>query len=78
MQAKDKVARQLNSFKVLRDRYRALVEHDEVIDIMGEAEKLKGLTALTNEKFLGFCNVIVARLTSFTEEMIAKCCNFSA
>jgi hypothetical protein len=72
------LTRQVNSFKVLCDRYRVLAEHDQVIDIMSEAEKLKALTATTNEKFLAYCNVIASRLTAFSEEMIAKCCNFSA
>lgn len=34
IQAKDKLIRQLNSFKILSDRYKALSEHDEMIDIM--------------------------------------------
>jgi hypothetical protein len=37
MQAKDKLTQQINSFKVLSDRYKVLAEHDQVIDIMDEA-----------------------------------------
>jgi len=55
----------LNAFRILSDRYRVLSEHDETIDIMNEADKLKNLTKLTSEKYLSFCNVIAARLTSF-------------
>ena len=77
MQAKDKLTRQINSFKVLSDRYRVLAEHDQVIDIMNEAQKLKALTALTNQKYLSYCNIMASRLTAFAEEMVAKCCKFS-
>jgi hypothetical protein len=48
IKAKDKLIRQINSFKILSDRYKALSEHDEMIDIMAEAEKLRNLTKLTN------------------------------
>lgn len=48
MKAKDKLVRQLNSFKILSDRYKVLSEHEEMIDIMAEADKLKTLTKLTN------------------------------
>lgn len=78
IKAKDKLIRQLNSFKILSDRYKVLSEHDEMIDIMAEADKLKTLTKLTNEKYHNFCNVIVLRLTAFSEEMASKCCNFSS
>jgi hypothetical protein len=39
---------------------------------------LKALTASTNEKHLNYCNIVASRLTAFAEEMVAKCCNFSA
>ena len=34
IKAKDKHERQLNSFRVLSDRYKVLSEHEETIDIM--------------------------------------------
>ena len=45
--AKDKHERQLNCFRVLSDRYRALSEHEETIDIMNEAEKMRQTTNAT-------------------------------
>jgi hypothetical protein len=44
IQTKDKYERQLNSFKILSDRYRVLSEFDETIDIMNEAEKMKNMS----------------------------------
>ena len=78
MQTKDKLVRQLNCFKVLSDRSKKLSEQDEMIDIMAEAEKLRTLTKLANDKYLAYCNTIASRLTTFSDEMVSKCCNFSA
>lgn len=75
-QSKDNHLRQLNSFKMLSDRYRALSEHDETIDIMNEAQKMKNLTILTSQKFMAYLHTIASKLMAFVEEMTAKCQNF--
>ena len=66
----------MNAFRLLNDRYRALEERKEAIDIMGEAQKLQQLTKLTTDKYNSYLGTVASKLTAYAQEMLRKCFSF--